>query len=1184
MSELTPAQQRAAVNEDRLHVVSAGAGSGKTRVLVRRIVHLARNGTPPDRVLAITFTEKAAAELKRRAVQELAAAGMDDERRAAESAYISTIHGFCARILREHPLEAGVDPAFQVVTPVDEALFWDEETDRLFADDDFARLDDELGATWDSGARVLPSLVRRLVAARREGGGAVAELRAEADPGRLTADALAQAERIRADRWREMLEVLAGADALTTPEYVGGKSGESYARLCVHLRELSPDEPRWELAADLWECIGFYARIKKPEKEEWKARLEPARELANGMRAFDAGAAEEIERRSAVHRAHVMRWAADAWERYDRWKEARGARDFADLQLLALRMLRESEPVRRILATRFRHVLLDEAQDTNRLQYEILSLLGTPDGARFVVGDPKQAIYGFRGADLDLFLGVRDEAPEEARTELADNFRSRADILHAVNAAGRAFWADDRRLGFFALAAGYPYPRDPENAAPRVELCIVEQRPLPEPDERGKTRHEPVDDARDREARWVARRLRELHDGRALVWDDHAGELRPFRWSDAAILLRGRAFEPWEEALREAGIPVAVTGGGGFFDGLEVRDLLNALRAVANPLDEPALLAALRSPLCGIDENALIRLRLARGAKGTYWDALRRADLDSPARARVDGFARVVEALRDARDVLAPADLLVLLVRDTGYLARLFEGDHPHARAANVARLEAFVRAQPGGLRESIDAVTRAARHLRDFSDAPVTDAGDPAVTLCTVHASKGLEWPVVVLGDLSRAYWRKGEKNAVTASGTLLLGVKDENGDWHRPMSASAEYDGVDRAASEEAKRLFYVGATRAREMLLLSGTSKDAEIKKGGVLVEPVDWLRAQLGHAGGLGTGAEEAGWDGARVLLRWQRGEVDPPERTARLSLAREHAAALAAGRPIGDGTPSGIAARMGPLAIPAAAPEQIPVTRLAAFLRCPQVYRLSELQLPASPISVDAAPSTTARLGDLMHRALEAARFDAEPAAEALRVARLVAPAADEREEVARLLGATLASPLADEVRQASEVHREASFYVPLRGEDGGDVSMLHGVADLLFRDRHGAWHLVDWKASSRRRAEKVARYTPQLQLYAAALAHLRGVGPVASARIHFLDDGESASVAVTADVLDEVRRAAAVAVRRIGANDFAAQPGPMCEACGYRRGGWCPVGAGWSAAQPDSGAMLALADPAVDCT
>jgi CRISPR/Cas system-associated exonuclease Cas4 (RecB family) len=402
--------------------------------------------------------------------------------------------------------------------------------------------------------------------------------------------------------------------------------------------------------------------------------------------------------------------------------------------------------------------------------------------------------------------------------------------------------------------------------------------------------------------------------------------------------------------------------------------------------------------------------------------------------------------------------------------------------------------------------------------------------------------------------------------------------------MSATADYDAVDHAAAEEAKRLFYVGATRARETLILTGTSKDAEIKKGDVLVEPVDWLRARLGHAAGLGTGAEEIDWDGARILLQWQRDEIAAPRHAGRLSLAREYAGALAAGLPIGDGSPSGIAARMEPLAIPAAAPEQIPVTRLAAFLRCPQVYRLSELQIPASPIAVDAAPNAGARLGDLMHRALEAVRFDAEPAAEALRVAALVAPAANERDAVARLVADVLASPVAAETREASEVHREASFYVPLRGGDGGDggdVSMLHGVADLLFRDGKGAWHLVDWKASSSRRAEKVERYTPQLQLYAAALAHLRGVGPVASARIHFLDGGESASVPVAADVLDEVRRAAAAAVRRIGAGDFGTEPGPKCEPCGYRRGGWCPLGAEWKAAQV---AMLAIAEPVGDGT
>lgn len=489
-------QQVAAIRaKEALHVVSAGAGSGKTTVIVERILRLAEEGEGPDRLLAITFTEKGAAELKRRLVTAFQEAGRESERREAEAAYISTIHGFCARILREWPVEARVDPGFGILDPIDAAIFHEEQLEALYRDDEFARLVREYGTGWNADEPELFGMIRDLIAAWRERGATVEALRTEADPDRLVERALEEHRALLAAEWARMLELLAGADRLTDPGYVGGVSGEKYRRLCQLVGELSPAEARWGLAEELWQCIGFYARAKKPEKPQWQEALEPARDVAARFRDYDAAGAEALEREAARRRAAVMGWAADVWEAYDRFKAERNLLDYQDLQLLALRLLRESDAARGSYRSRFRNILLDEAQDTNPLQYRILRTLWTRDNRWFVVGDPKQAIYGFRTADLDLFLDLVEEA--DGVTELPDNFRSRGEVLDAVNAAGHGFWDQEPRLRFFELRAGLPYPDG--GGAARVEATVVEQRTLPDDEP---SSHEGVDEAREREARW----------------------------------------------------------------------------------------------------------------------------------------------------------------------------------------------------------------------------------------------------------------------------------------------------------------------------------------------------------------------------------------------------------------------------------------------------------------------------------------------------------------------------------------------------------------------------------------------------------------------------------------------------------------------------------------------------------
>ncbi|MFW6330493.1 MAG: UvrD-helicase domain-containing protein [Gemmatimonadota bacterium] len=1178
-------QQKAAIEaKDALHVVSAGAGSGKTTVIVERILRLAEQGEGPDRLLAITFTEKGAAELKRRLVTAFEEAGRESERRDAEAAYISTIHGFCARILREWPVEARVDPGFGILDPIEEAIFHEEQLEALYRDDEFARLLQEYGTAWNADQPELFRMVRGLIAAWREKGVTVEELRREADPERLVERALEEHRALLAEEWARMLELLAGADRLTDAEYVGGQSGKKYASLCQFVRELTPDEPRWGLAEELWQCIGFYAHARKKEKPQWQEALEPARDVAARFRGYDPATAEDLEREAARRRAAIMGWAADVWQAYDEFKAERNLLDYQDLQLLALRLLRQSDTARDAYRTRFRNILLDEAQDTNPLQYDILRELWTGKNRWFVVGDPKQAIYGFRTTDLDLFLDLVEEA--EGVTELPDNFRSREEVLDAVNAAGHAFWDQEPRLRFFELRAGLPYPCG--GAGPRVEATIVEQRTLPE-EEPGT--HETVADAREREARWVADRLLTLKQNERLL-DRKSGGLRPFRWSDAAILLRTRTgFAPFERAFQDAGIPYVTAGSLGFFDGLEVQDLLNGLAVAVNPLDDARLIAALRSPLCGISDDALVRLRmeLEAGERNGFWevveDGLALPDRDAE---RLERFTGVVHRLRDVRGVVRPADALDMLLTGTDYVARLEGGTRAEARAANVRRLVTFAESHPEhSLQQFLRHAVRAARHLRDEVDAVVADPDADVVRISTVHGAKGLEWPVVFLADLCREYWRSAKHSGVTSDGQLVLAVAEDptasKTKWLRPWTARPLLERLDAAAMAEAQRLLYVGMTRARERLVLSGAAKRGA-RAEDELKRPVHWLRGRLeleewppedeDTAGEGGTGGEgengvatlQREWGQAEVTVRWVGEEWERAERRPRVPEDEQRAEPPVAGNGTEPDPPTPEVTQP-PVKL-------LPVTRLAGFLRCPLVFRFSELGLTEfarggggvddraepEPDDEEQAEAVGAALGDLVHEALERADFDADPTAEAARLAPGSARARAMVEKVLR-------SSLAEEIRRAVEIRREVPFYLPL---GDGRAAVLHGIIDLAFRDGEGDWHVVDWKTNAihdeLRLRTLVDQHSRQVRLYAAALSRMDGAG-VASGRLVYLARNLAADGVQPVDVgeaeQERTLTTAAHAASRIGAARYETMAGPKCEGCGYRRGGWCHVGREW---------------------
>ncbi len=751
----TDEQEQAIVRRHGSLLLAAGAGSGKTSVLVERFVRAVReDGVAPGRILAITFTERAAGELRERVRTRLLDFGERDSARDAEAANVSTFHAFCARLLRIHPLQAGVEPGFRIL-------------EEGFAE----RL--------------------RVLAFR---------------------DALA--EFLEGDR-PDAVDLIAAYG----PDHMRGMIFGAYA----HLRSLGQAQPRLPALA---------------------LTMAEQRDAVEGI-GTDASETESAEReRSQRERraARACELIGDLMERFDlayaQRKQAGAVLDFDDLELKARTLFDQHADIRQAWSERFDLLMVDEFQDSNPRQLQMLAALDRDN--LFTVGDELQSIYGFRHADVGLFRERRALlAQRGASLALTHNFRSRPAILAAVE----RIFAPRMGARFAALSATRGEDSSEE---PLVELLLTDKRgwnPLSGYDDlRGMSDATPW---RQAEARLLAQRVADLVAN---------GQAQP---GEIVVLLRALGDAPvYESALRRHGLPT-LAGVGGFWGHQQVGDLLAWLRTLANPLDEIALYSTLASPLVGASSDALAAIsRFARERRQGVWRALDEGAseleplLPPSDRMRLASFR---ELLAQERASAAPHPLSELLRRAiaaTGYEAHVLSLTWGERRLANVHKLMRLARhfeAQEGrdlrGFLDHIAHLERAAGARE--ADAPVGDDETEAVRLMSIHAAKGLEFPVVCLADLGRdpnlRYPDLLLDDEGARVGLRLLELSD-------PEPAPAlDYEALrDRrrlAQEEEEDRVLYVACTRARDRLLLSGSVAFERWPPPRPGIAPIAWLAPAL-----------------------------------------------------------------------------------------------------------------------------------------------------------------------------------------------------------------------------------------------------------------------------------------------------------------------------------------------------
>ncbi|HEV8538096.1 MAG TPA: UvrD-helicase domain-containing protein, partial [Bacteroidota bacterium] len=840
---LTQNQQKAL--DFRSHLsITANAGAGKTAVLVQRFIEiLLRTPTRINEVVAITFTEKAASELRKKIAEKVEEgvhhAATPGEKQVFKrirdelaSAIIGTIHSFCARLLREYPVEADVDAAFTVLEGVDQRLLVEDalqETFELILSDNgassqrsaFLDLVGMLGRT--TVQQYLNVMLTRREQIERLIAGPLAENRPDEEilQERKSLLVLEASRRLEEGEWRKSLSrIVVEAKGKSAPEVKERldqwtPTMDPAAMIAIYKQISDLVFTKKGTLREAFVGAGMEGSSTKTECEALSGFHAEIGQLISDLTDPLAAEAERGLLRSTRILLHLYRRCTEV---YEVKKSQFGLLDFEDLQLKARGLLRNDE-IRGRLAGKLKHIMVDEFQDTNRLQYEILQLLVShyATGNLFIVGDPKQSIYGFRNAEVEVFEKARREIASSIT--LSESFRPLPNLAAFVN---RVF---SRLMGHSSSPFDVRYDElikgRSETAAGGVELFLIpeDESDEPEPDNDPGKRS-----AVETECRMIARRIAELKNSNYLMYDrKHGTSPRHFEFDDAAVLLRDRRHvREIEKALFEFNIPYALSGGIGFYQTQEVSDILNYFRFLLNPDDDIALSGILRSPFFAISDAELYEISI-EGEGNTLWQkALRHADRQQADRS----LSRAVMVLTDNLSQVHRLSIPLLAQRiflQTGWHGTLRGLPSGLQQVANIKKLIAIARDFEGkGSTTLYDFVERLTTLVAEQEREGQASVGSPGncVHVMTIHAAKGLEFPVVFLPFTHQAL-RYDHPPYIDSDIGITFKVSeapDSDEGSSSPLYNYLRSRSRARTANEE-KRIFYVACTRARDLLILTG-----------------------------------------------------------------------------------------------------------------------------------------------------------------------------------------------------------------------------------------------------------------------------------------------------------------------------------------------------------------------------
>lgn len=1051
---------------DRSQLVEASAGTGKTTTLVDRILSLVlTGGVPLPEIAAMTFTEKAAGEIKQRignAIEKNLSKAPDSEvllaaRRDLPRAEVGTIHSFAARLIRERPVEAGVDIDFRAPDEAVAGELLDETFDEwvdLEARDESSPLVSLLraGSPLSDVKRLARELfVQRLVlesaSVPRD---ALGDLRAE------LVDLAAEFEQILFE---------------TPSEHLSSSRAKKITQIRKELRQALEADPA--ALCSFWRpTLDFSGAGAKIWSAETDARVERARSRLRKL--VDRMATFPFE---PVLLGLVDRLRESLFVKIEEAKRRRAFLDFDDLLLYARNLLRSSPAAREHFRLRWKAIVVDEFQDTDPVQAEIVFRLaaGEPQdetswkhlrprpGALFLVGDPKQSIYRFRRADVETFREARDRFDEKDRLTLAANFRSTPEVLNFVNAVGERLLVDAPatpwEIGYSGLAAG----KEHECPRPKPVLLLPPEPPEGEPDVEDEAQSE-------LEARAVARFLLSRR-GRDFE-----------RFSDVAVLVtRNNRVTKFHEVFRVFGIPAALEGGQEFFRREENAAIVAALRAVDDPSDAISLVATLKSFLFGIADTKLLDAKEC----GVRFDVREPLPPGSPL---AEPFALLLELHRARHERPLRETLLHLLTSRSAFLC-LQAGavPNPIQGVANAERFLLVARQLDAEGLSFKKAVARLTSLLSAEKPEPRAFAeGEDAVRLMTLYAAKGLQFRVVVVADMGLKELERSDRIESFVldrpdgewGATLRLG-----GSTIRTPGYSRILEGDRKRQKAEAKRSLYVALTRAERLLVLS-CFRNLKRKKDGSVSDDIH-KTALSGIAWAIPRCCELGELDPSLSgVVEVVEGDVSAPPETSTRPLAvlrpapelDEELAHVHAIRDLARATSARRLRRAGERSEETPSLEDVP--------------RLERESAPAS---------RALRIGVAVHGLMERMLDPASPRTDEAAALRVAGADLDdaERAEALRLARRLLEDPIVTRAHEA----RRRFVELPILYREPATATLVEGKIDLLFEEDDG-WVVVDWKTdrvdSPADLAAHTEAYREQLAAYEAGLR--AALGPDARIR------------------------------------------------------------------------------------
>ena len=1100
-------RDRAMTGLDTSVFLQAGAGTGKTSVLVGRVVEAVRTGRAALReIVAITFTEKAAGELRDRVRRELyeAQREADDDLREEEAerltlalhevdaAHIETIHAFASSLLRERPLEAGLDPNFQVLDAVSEQLDFEESWQNwLWSEEEGAarpRIERclRLGLSLDH----LQALAHTITEFRE------LNSRQEA-PAVTAASTIWEAERAAAGQLIGLAEQV--SDAV-----------ERDISTLVHTLDELESLPLEALEAGL---VG----LKLPVVRAGRNPGEPRVRCADAVERFREEHLEYVERVRVQALAEFIEVVADFVERAALERRRQGRLSFQDL-LIEARALLDQQRVRRYFRARYKFLLIDEFQDTDPLQAEIVMLLAARNdpanwreaelepGRLFIVGDPKQSIYRFRRADIDMYADVlrlfKAEHESSGQAEVAHldvNFRSRPELVEWHN---HVFEALIRPNAEFVNAQPEYHPLAPfrTDDGPAV-LTLLPNRGIA---------WARIGEARQDEAQAVARWIRTVRDSDQLavkVVDPEGGEARRPDYRDICLLVRNRTnIEMYTEALAAAGVPFHLDSGRGFFLQQEIRDAGVILRAMDDPSDEVAVVSALKSAPYSASDTELLafanaggKFQLRAGAVPDDYEGALRPAFEQLLGLAAEQAERSLPAFVDR--VLRATHLAeIQLARTDGV-----------QRAANlqiiVQRAADFAANDVDSLRPFVRWLGQQTRTDLAEAESPVTEIEDDVVRILTIHQAKGLEFPIVVMPKMASERWSERAISVVDREADRIdfqIGRAEQR--FKTPGYAAA-HQRQEVYEDAEERRLFYVAATRARDWLVLPAFFTERTRGYHDLLDEALPgWLSLP---EKGIGPGSVSYRVE-QLAHVPHQEPELIRPDVAALSKRWRElHDLALEEGQPRREVVaPSSLGHDE-----PKLPRETEPLDRSAEA-----VDRGASSDSGDSLGGTDAGVTLRSALrfvpggsdgrerGSAVHDALFLADFDDWEATEnAAQRVFTEQGLGDDAEELLRHVRRAFKSELGDAVRSAARVERE----LPLVAVESDRI--MEGYVDLAYlpegAEADGGWVLVDYKTDQDASVETRAAYEEQVRAYARMFAST-GVG-VEAAYLLFTTSGDA---------------------------------------------------------------------------